>query len=211
VVTAAAFAVLSAAGLMGADAGRTSPLWLGGSYALLAVAELLLAPLGVALVTTLAPVGRAALAVGLWFAATAAGSLLGGALGLLWGRWPHHRYFALIAALALGAAALLWTRLRALEAVLACRARDGQPQTLAEGGMSGLPTTSSPWAPAPAASGAALWVASLSIALPAALVALPALSLPMRAISAIACGLTLLPSGSYLAARAIDTAALRRT
>jgi len=118
VVTAGAFALLSTACLRGGDLNRVSPLWLSGCYLLLSIAEVRLAPLGLALVTELAPPQIASRVHGLFFATVALGSGLAGALGLLWGRWPNHRYFALLALLSLGAAVLLLARLRALNAVL---------------------------------------------------------------------------------------------
>ena len=71
VATAAAFALMTGASLRGGDAGRVSSAWLIGCYALLSLAEVLLAPLGVSLVTRLAPRHRAAQSVGLWFAGSA--------------------------------------------------------------------------------------------------------------------------------------------
>lgn len=100
------------------DAGRVSVIWLVGCYVLLSVAEVLLAPLGLALVTQLAPPRRMSCAIGLWFASVAVGNGLTDAVGVRWGRWPNHRYFAVLALLSLGAAFLLWTRLRCLEVLL---------------------------------------------------------------------------------------------
>lgn len=197
VATAAAFVVLSAAGLSGADTGRVSPLWLVGSYALLSLAELLLAPLGVSLLTQLAPKQRANQAVGLWFAATAAGNLLGGVLGLLWERWPHHRYFGLVAMLSLVAAAVLLLGLRGLDQLLAHRAVAAlQPQLSSTAhGMSKTATA------LPHAS----WVLpSLAVVLPVPLIVLSSLPLPLRAVGAIESGLAVLLCGSHLIARAID-------
>jgi len=116
--TAGAFVVMGAACLRGGDTGRVHIGWLAGCYLLLSVAEVQLAPLGLALVTQLAPPGKMSCAVGLWFASVALGNGLTGALGLLWGRWPIHRYFALLALLSIDAALALWTRLRGLEALL---------------------------------------------------------------------------------------------
>lgn len=115
VATSAAFIVIAAAGLNGGDVGRVSGVWLIGCYLLLSLAEVLLAPLGVALLTRLAPQDKARQAVGLWFAGCAIGKGLAGAMALTWDRWPHHRYFALLAALALSAAAVLLPHRRRLD------------------------------------------------------------------------------------------------
>ncbi len=118
VATAGGFVVLVIAGLQGGDAGRVSPAWLTGCYLLLSLAELLLSPLGLSLVTRIAPPHRTAQAVGMWFAAAAVGNTIAGIIGLAWGRWPHHRYFAFLALLSVGAAALLLSRLRRIERTL---------------------------------------------------------------------------------------------
>lgn len=36
-------------------------------------------------------------------------------MGLLWGRWPNHRYFALLALASIGAAGVLMSRLTRLD------------------------------------------------------------------------------------------------
>lgn len=126
VATASAFAILAAAGLHGADTGRVSPAWLAGCYLLLSIAELLLGPLGMALLTQIAPPHRTAQAVGLWFAAGAVGNIAAGALGLLWGRWPNHRYFALLALVSLAAALTLFSRLSTLDGLLKASRRGAQ-------------------------------------------------------------------------------------
>ena len=118
VATAGGFVVLAFAGLKGGDAGRVSPAWLTGCYLLLSVAELLLSPLGLSLVTRIAPPHRTAQAVGMWFAAAALGNTLAGIIGLAWGRWPHHRYFALLALSSVGAAVLLISKRRRIERTL---------------------------------------------------------------------------------------------
>lgn len=201
---AAAFALLSAAGLIGADIGRVSPAWLVGCYALLSVAEMLLAPLGISLLTLLAPKDRAGQAVGLWFVAMAAGNVLAGLGGLLWTRWPHHRYFALLAALSLFAALLLRIRLRALDqlilrrSVAALRPSEAvHPSVEADDGAVQHDV--------PALGRTGPWLAGLAILLPAVLSAVQQLPLPIRAVSAICCGVLLLVCGSYLMACAIES------
>ncbi len=118
VATAAAFLAMAGACLRGGDGGRVSVGWLTGCYVFLSVAELLLSPLGLSLLTRLSPPRRTSQTVGLWFAAVAVGNILAGLLGFAWVRWAHHRYFSLLVLLSLGAAALLLKRLRRLEAAI---------------------------------------------------------------------------------------------
>ena len=118
VFTSAAFALLATSSLRYGDGVRVSPAWLFACYVLLSLAELFLGPLTMSLVTRLAPPGRSGQAIGLWFAAGAVGNLAAGGLGLLWSRWPHHRFFAVLALLALGAAMALCAWLRRLETAL---------------------------------------------------------------------------------------------
>lgn len=125
VVTAAAFVLMMTACLHGGDTGRVSPAWLTGCYVLMSLAELLLAPMSLSLITQLAPPGKSARLVGLWLAATAAGNALAGALGFLWGSWPNHRYFALLVIGSLGAALVLLIKKRSLDRTL------GQTATVA--------------------------------------------------------------------------------
>lgn len=57
--------------------------WLCICHVLLTLGELLLAPMGLALLTRLAPPERASRMVALWFAASALGNALAGGLGFL--------------------------------------------------------------------------------------------------------------------------------
>ena len=81
--------------------------------------------MSLSLITQLAPPGKSARMVGLWLAATALGNALAGALGLLWGSWPNHRYFALLVIGSLGAALVLLLKQRSLDRTL------GQTATVA--------------------------------------------------------------------------------
>jgi POT family proton-dependent oligopeptide transporter len=137
VATSAAFVVMELAGAQGGDNGQVSLLWLSGCYVLLTLGELLLAPMGLALITRLAPPERASRMVALWCVATAVGNALAGALGLLWTRWPHHRYFALLAILPIGAVAVLLARLRGLERLLRAECASRAPDHRAGGRTDG--------------------------------------------------------------------------
>ncbi len=116
-LTAAAFAVVSAGSLSG-EAQRVSPLWLVGCYVLLSLGELFLAPMSLALLTELAPPRLSGRFTGIWYASVAVGHGLAAALGPAWSCWPQHRYFAGIAGLSLIGAAALYLRLGTLETAL---------------------------------------------------------------------------------------------
>ena len=147
--TAGAFALMAAASLRGGDAGRVSGTWLLGCYALLSLAEILLAPLGVSLVTRLAPQHKATQAVGLWFAGSAVGNGLAALLGLCWDHWPHHRYFALLAALSLAAAAALLSRRRHLDWLTALNTSAASQPVVEKRTQTMTPTSNLSLAPAP--------------------------------------------------------------
>lgn len=217
VVTAAAFALMAAGGLRGGDLSRVSGAWLLGCYALLSLGEVLLAPLGVALVTRLAPKHKAGQAVGLWFASCALGNGLAGALGLCWDRWPHHRYFAVLALLSWGAAAVLLPRRRQLDWLTALNTSASLQPALDERKDTMTPTpelstnTAGP-SNAQSSRGVRLTrpvLASLAILLPSVLAAMTSLPLPVRGVSALVGGLTMLLCGCYLLGQAFTELARR--
>ena len=213
VATAAAFMLMTTAGLRGGDTGRVSGGWLAGCYLLLSFAEVLLAPLGVSLLTRLAPKEKATQAVGLWFAGCAVGNGLAGALGLCWERWPHHRYFGLLALLSLGAAAILLSRRRRLD-WLTAQSNNALPQPALGERMEDVHSTivSCPGFPSPTnstPSPASLVLAALPIVVPGALVTIPNLPLVVHGISAIVSGLAVLICGSYLLGQALEHGARR--
>ena len=61
--------------------GRVSPLWLVGLFFLQTVGELCLSPVGLSLMTKLAPAGFTGLVMGVWFLSAAFGNKLAGILG----------------------------------------------------------------------------------------------------------------------------------
>ncbi|MFO0576103.1 MAG: MFS transporter [Polyangia bacterium] len=207
--TGAAFVVMTLAGLRGGDTDRVGLGWLGGCYVLLTLGELLLAPMGLALVTRLAPQQKTSRMVALWFAATAAGNELAGIAGLMWTRWPHHRYFGALALLSLGAAAVILKRLGTFEGLLAGSPREAHEAesterlvALAGSEPSNLLAAVSP---SPSTPGRMrLLLAALAMAGPIPLIVCTWLPVPVRALSAIGCGLAVLLCGSLLIAQAMD-------
>ena len=87
---------------------RASPLWLVGYFVVVTIGELHLAPVGLALVSRVAPARVLSLMMGFWFAATFPGDVLGGWLGGFWSTMDKRTFFLMIAAIAAaGGAAIL--------------------------------------------------------------------------------------------------------
>jgi POT family proton-dependent oligopeptide transporter len=93
---------------------RVSPLWLLGAYGVLTVGELMLSPMGLALVSKVAPVRYRGLMMGGWFVATAIGNKLT-QIGQLWDDMPHSSFWLLLSGAALAMALLLFLLLRPLK------------------------------------------------------------------------------------------------
>ena len=74
----------------------------------LTLGELYILPTGLGLFARLAPPRLGATTVASWFLAVFSGSLLAGAVGMLWTRMSHSVFFLLLSVLAVSAALLLW-------------------------------------------------------------------------------------------------------
>ncbi|MDQ7007379.1 MAG: peptide MFS transporter [Acidobacteriota bacterium] len=87
---------------------KASPWWLVGTYGVITVGELCLSPMGLALVSKLAPRRVTGLMMGGWFLATAIGNKLSGVIGSLWEKVDSlSSIFLINCAAALGAAILM--------------------------------------------------------------------------------------------------------
>jgi POT family proton-dependent oligopeptide transporter len=113
-LTGLSFFVLYFAGKAGGDTGKVSPLWLIGAYAVLTLGELMLSPMGLSLVSKVAPIRWRGLMMGGWFMATAIGNKLT-MIGMLWDDMPHSRFFAILGMIALGMAVVLTLLLKPLK------------------------------------------------------------------------------------------------
>jgi POT family proton-dependent oligopeptide transporter len=80
---------------------RASPLWLVAYFTILTIGELHLGPVGLALVSRLAPARVLSLMMGLWLAASFPGEILGGWLGGFWSQMEKPKFFLMIAAIAI--------------------------------------------------------------------------------------------------------------
>jgi POT family proton-dependent oligopeptide transporter len=93
---------------------QVSPLWLILSYAVVTLGELLLSPMGLSLVSKVAPVQIRGLMMGCWFGATAIGNKFT-AIGVYWDQWLQSTFFAVLGAMALVMAVVLLLLLKPLQ------------------------------------------------------------------------------------------------
>lgn len=96
-------------------ATQHSAAWLLASYVFLTMGELLLVPLSLSLVDSLAPPGWRATYAGIYYLAIAAGSQLGSDLARLWGTLAPAGYFGVVALIPLVAMLLLLRFRRAVD------------------------------------------------------------------------------------------------
>ncbi len=113
-LTSAAFLVLTAGALLGGDAGRVSPWWIIGAYFVISLGELMLSPMGLSLVSKVAPPQIRGLMMGGWFVATALGNKLT-MIGEYWDEWSHSKFWFVLAMLAFGMALVLFALLKPLK------------------------------------------------------------------------------------------------
>ena len=113
-LTGLSFFIMYFAGKAGGDVGRVSPWWLISAYAVLTLGELMLSPMGLSLVSKVAPIRLRGIMMGGWFLATAIGNKLT-AIGVLWDDMLHSSFFALLGAMALFMAVVLALLLKPLK------------------------------------------------------------------------------------------------
>lgn len=106
--------ILYAAALAGGNSGRVSPLWLIGAYAVISLGELCLSPMGLSLVSKVAPPRMKSIMMGGWFVATAVGNKLT-AIGVYWTVWSHSQFFLVLSLMALATGAVLFLMLKPLK------------------------------------------------------------------------------------------------
>lgn len=91
-----------------------SAWWLIMAYAVLSLGELMLSPMGLSLVSQVAPMRMRGLMMGGWFLATAIGNKLT-AIGNYWDLWSHSQFFITLALMALFMAVVLFVLLKPLK------------------------------------------------------------------------------------------------
>jgi len=91
-----------------AGPGKASWLWLLAFFVILTVGELYLSPVGLSLVTKIAPIRILSMMMGVWLATSFIGGFLAGWLGSFWSRMEKPEFFLMIAAIAACASAAIF-------------------------------------------------------------------------------------------------------
>jgi POT family proton-dependent oligopeptide transporter len=101
-----------------AGIGQASWLWLLLYFAIITIGELYLSPIGLSLVTKVAPARVVSMVMGMWLATSFAGNFIGGWLGSFWSAMDKGQFFLMIAAVAALAGAVIFAFNRPLQPIL---------------------------------------------------------------------------------------------
>ncbi len=97
---------------------RVSAWWLFWFYILATLGELCLSPVGLSMVSKLAPAKFATMLMGLWLLTSFFGNFAAGAFGERWGEWTPTEYFLYLMVLLGGAALVLFLLVRKIGAMM---------------------------------------------------------------------------------------------
>ncbi len=106
VLLSLSYLIMAGAALF-SSAAAASWLWLLLYFVVLTIAELNFSPIGLSLISNIAPKSSRSTVMGIWLSTSFVGGLAGGWLGGLWSRFSHLEFFLLLAAIALIAAVLI--------------------------------------------------------------------------------------------------------
>jgi POT family proton-dependent oligopeptide transporter len=98
--------------------GKASWLWLLAYFIVITLGELYLSPIGLSLVSKVAPARLLSMMMGCWLATSFTGNFIAGWLGSYWSAMNKAEFFLMIAAIAALAAAAIWAIGRPMAAVL---------------------------------------------------------------------------------------------
>jgi POT family proton-dependent oligopeptide transporter len=110
--------VIMIAGARIVGSGRGSPFWPLACTALLTVGELYLSPIGLSLVTKVAPARMVSMLMGMWLMSSFLGNFLSGEIGILYTRWSKESFFLLLTALGIGIGLIMLAVRRPLRAAM---------------------------------------------------------------------------------------------
>ncbi len=98
---------------------KTSPYWLWGTYFVFTISEIFLSPIGLSLVSKLAPARLTALLMGGWFLSTAIGGKIAGVMTSFWDDFTDKKVFFLILVVAAFIGGILiFSRLKSLNGIV---------------------------------------------------------------------------------------------
>jgi proton-dependent oligopeptide transporter, POT family len=116
-LNAAAYLVLVAAAWM-AGSGQASWLWLFGYFVVITVGELYLSPVGLSLVTKVAPLHLLSMMMGVWLATNFVAGFLAGYLGTFWSSMARDHFFLMLATISAAAGLMIALLNRPLRSIL---------------------------------------------------------------------------------------------
>ena len=98
---------------------KAAPAWLWGTYFVFTISEIFLSPIGLSLVSKLAPARLTALMMGGWFLSTSIGGKIAGVMTSFWDDFTDKKMFFLILVIAAFIGGILiYSRLRSLNQIL---------------------------------------------------------------------------------------------
>jgi POT family proton-dependent oligopeptide transporter len=97
---------------------KASWLWLLGYFVVITLGELYLSPIGLSLVSKVAPASAVSLLMGIWLATSFVGNFIAGWLGSYWSSMDKGYFFLMIAAIAGAAGLVIWAFDRPLKPFL---------------------------------------------------------------------------------------------
>jgi POT family proton-dependent oligopeptide transporter len=110
--------LIMAAAAFYAGGGKASWLWLFAYFVVITLGELYISPIGLSLVSKLAPAKIISMMMGVWLATSFTGNFIAGYLGSFWSQMDKAHFFLMIAAIAGLAGASIAAFNRPLRAVL---------------------------------------------------------------------------------------------
>jgi POT family proton-dependent oligopeptide transporter len=116
-LNAAAYLVMVAAAWT-AGGGQASWLWLLGYFVVITVGELYLSPVGLSLVTKVAPLHLLSMMMGVWLATSFIGGFLAGYLGTFWSSLAKTNFFLMLALISAAAGVMIALLNRPLRLIL---------------------------------------------------------------------------------------------
>ena len=93
-------------------------MWLFAFFVVITLGELYLSPIGLSLVSKVAPARMLSMTMGLWLATSFAGNFLAGWLGSFWGVMAKESFFLMLAGLAALAGVVIFAFNRPLKGIL---------------------------------------------------------------------------------------------